>query len=168
MLGVKNLRFPYLFQCFCFPDLGRLHDGPRCPQDRFWDRFGIVFGRVFGSPSGPETATRRPKTRPRRPKVASRCAQDGTRTVKEGMLKQGGLRKASERESIEKINENKSFSLCCWVGFGKPRRPQDRPKTGPRQPKTSLLPSFSWLFRGCSCHLLAASWLLPGSSLVPH
>ena len=79
----------------------------------------------------PKTATGRPKTLPRRPKLAPGCAQDGTRTVKEAMLSQGGLRKASERESIENTNENQWFFLCCWVGFGRPRRPQGAPQTQP-------------------------------------
>merc|ERR1712004_953269 len=86
--------------------------------------------------SRPRTAPRRPKTRPRRPKMAPRRAQDGTRTVKRAMLKRVGLRKASERETIEKTKENQCFSVCRSVAFGKPRRPQDaprRPQDAPRR-----------------------------------
>ena len=75
--------------------------------------FLIDFGTDLGSILGgfweaklvsrrPKMATRRPKTRPRRPKMVPRCAQDGTRTVKEAMLKQVGFRMVSERESIGK------------------------------------------------------------------
>ena len=67
-------------------------------------------------PSWPKMAARRPKMMPRRAKMAPkrhprrhkmapRCAQDGTRTVKEAMLSRSGFRKVAEREIIEKTQE---------------------------------------------------------------
>ena len=53
-------------------------------------------------------------------------------------MSQGGFRKVAERESIEKTKENQCFLLCRWVGFRRPRRPQDAPRwpqDAPRQPQ---------------------------------
>ena len=68
--------------------------------------------------------------------MAPRWAQDGTRMVKEAMLSQVGVRKVSERESIEKTNENNVFwSVVRWLlgGQGGQKTPQDVAKTPPRR-----------------------------------
>ena len=73
--------------------------------------------------------------------MAPRCAQDGTRTVKEAMLSQGGFRKAAERESIEKQKKNKVFrSAVRWLlgaktATGRPKMATRRPKTATRRAK---------------------------------
>ena len=101
------------------------------------DKYGFLVccSVAFGRPRRPEDAPRRPQDAPRRsqdaprwPQDAPRCAQDGTRTVKEAMLSQVGVRKASDRESVEEPTEKQCFLVWCSVASGRPRRPGDTPR----------------------------------------
>ena len=128
---LKYQFFLRFFNVFCSSGGPRWH---RCSID-FLIHFGSDFGSILGefweaklAPRRPKTAARRPKTPQHGPKMAPRCSQDGTRAVKRAMLKQVGFRMASERESIEKTNENHVFFVCRSVAFGRPRRPQDAPR----------------------------------------
>ena len=106
--------------------------------------FFVCRSVAFGRPRRPEDAPRRPQDAPRRSQDAPRwlqdaprCAQDGTRTVKEAMLSQVGVRKASDRESVEEPTEKQCFLVWCSVAFGRPRRPEDTPRRPQDAPRRS-------------------------------